>query len=147
MSLPLPETPAPFESYDLTVAGKTYTVLEPSEPTAHRIREPDHGQVIGLPCADSSVELTEAALAALLAAPVAMPVPASVTRRQLFLWLNASPRNITRAMLRASLVGNEAALIELDEAAEFQRTHPLVASLASSLGIDADTAFREAAVL
>lgn len=94
-------------------------------------------------------EVSDEVLADAIANPplVPAPVPSVVSRRQLFLWLNAAPRNITRAMLRASLAGNEAALIELEEAVEFQRSHPLVASLAASLGIDADTAFREAATL
>ena len=76
------------------------------------------------------------------------PVPQSVTRRQLFLWLLAN-KNVTRAQLRAML-STEAALIEFDEAQEFRRTHPLVGQLASALGMteaQTDTAFTEASAL
>lgn len=82
-------------------------------------------------------------------APV-VAVPAKVTRRQLFLALLAHDASLTRANLRASLAGNEAALIEFDEAIEFERSHPLVASLAASLGMseaDADNLFVIAATL
>lgn len=92
-------------------------------------------------------EPTDAELAEAIANPPAQipAVPSVVTRRQLFLWLNSI--NITRAMLRAQLAGNEAALIEVEEASEFLRSNPLVNQLAAALGIDADTAFREASQL
>lgn len=96
------------------------------------------------------IEPTDAELATAIANPPAevAPVPASVTRRQLFLWLNG--QGITRAMLRDQLAGNEAALIELEEATEFQRAHPLVAQLGTALTLNSaeiDAAFREAATL
>lgn len=52
--------PMPFEPYSLVVSGEHYTVLEPSEPTAHRVER--LGKVIGVPCADSSQPLTVVAL-------------------------------------------------------------------------------------
>lgn len=73
------------------------------------------------------------------------PVPYEVTRRQLFLELNAL--GITRAAIRAMLTGNEAALIEFEEATAFARTHPLVAALAEQLQFDSaavDDIFRRA---
>lgn len=73
------------------------------------------------------------------------PVPQEVTRRQLFLELNAL--GITRAAIRAMLAGNEAALIEFEEATAFARTHPLVAALAEQLQFDSaavDDIFRRA---
>lgn len=74
-----------------------------------------------------------------IAAPPPTPmVPAAVTRRQLFLALLAMPTPVTRATLRAQLAGNEAALIEFDEAMDFRRNHPLVASLATALGYSSD---------
>lgn len=93
---------------------------------------------------------TDAELADTIANPPeeVAPIPASAARRQLFLWLNSI--GITRAMLRAQLAGNEEALIELDEAQEFRREHPLVAQLGQSLGLSSaqiDDAFRAAAVL
>lgn len=96
------------------------------------------------------VEPTDEILAAAIANPPAevVPVPASVTRRQLFLWLNGL--SLTRAALRTQLAGNEAALIELEEATEFQRAHPLVAQLGQTLGLSSaqiDDAFRNAATL
>lgn len=95
-------------------------------------------------------EVTDEVLAAAIANPPAepQPVPASVTRRQLFLWLNGL--GITRAALRTQLAGDETALIELEEATEFQRAHPLVAQLGQTLGLNAaqiDDAFRNAAGL
>lgn len=80
--------------------------------------------------------------------PFAPTVPASVTRRQLLLVLNAS--GVTRAAVRAMLAGNEAALIEFDEASEFRRDHPLVGQLGAALGKDAgqiDTMFINASAL
>lgn len=96
------------------------------------------------------IEPTDAELAEAIANPPAevAPVPASVTRRQLFLWLNT--QGITRATLAAQLAGNEAALIELQEATEFLRTHPLVGQLGVALGLNdaqIDTAFIAAAQL
>lgn len=57
-----------FESYALAsaVLGACF-VLAPEQPDAHRVATPS-GQVIGVPCADSSAPLTAAALDAFLAA-------------------------------------------------------------------------------
>jgi len=74
-------------------------------------------------------------------------VPSEVTRRQLFLWLNSI--GITRAQVRG-MITTEAALIEFDEATTFARAHPLVAQLATALGLtteQVDEAFRNAATL
>lgn len=87
-----------------------------------------------------------AAIENLVAAVV--EVPATVTRRQLLLALNA--QGITRAMIRTQLAGNEASLIEFDEAANFDRSHALVAGLAAALGLtseQADDLYRAASVL
>jgi hypothetical protein len=145
----LDELPPPFAPYTVTVAGAPFLVLEPQQADAHRVQTAA-GAVLGLACADSSAELTAETLAVLLATPqtVTVGVPASVTRRQLFLWLNT--QGITRAALRTQLAGNEAALIELEEATEFRRAHPLVAQLGQTLGLGAtqiDDAFRAAALL
>lgn len=73
------------------------------------------------------------------------PIPSEVTRRQLFLELNAL--GITRAAIRGMLAGNEAALIEFEEATTFARTHPLVESLGAQLQFmawDVDDIFRRA---
>lgn len=70
-----------------------------------------------------------------------LAVPATVTRRQLFLWLNTQGH--TRAAIRTLLeqtpdaTAREAALIEFDEAQEFKRTHPLILQLAAALGYSA----------
>lgn len=59
--------PIPFEPYELVVSGQKYTVVEPSEPTSHRV---EHlGKVIGIHCADSSQPLTVEALETYLAGP------------------------------------------------------------------------------
>jgi len=46
-----------FEPYKVEIGDAVYTVLEPTEETSHRIQMPE-GFVTGVPCADSSVELT-----------------------------------------------------------------------------------------
>jgi hypothetical protein len=81
------------------------------------------------------------------------PVPGSVTRRQLLLWLNA--RGVTRAGIRQVLAGlpvdaRESASIEFDEAKDFDRSHPLVSQLGAAFGLssaDIDEGFRIAAYL
>ncbi len=78
-----------------------------------------------------------------------VPVPASVTRRQLFLAVY-NTLGLTRAQIRASLGTNEAALIDFDEAQTFERGHLLVAQLATQLGLTSaqvDDLFRLAATL
>lgn len=57
----------------LTVNGKTYIVLDPEQPDAHRVQGPA-GQVFGVPCEDSAHPLTEEALETFLAAPPPAPV-------------------------------------------------------------------------
>lgn len=93
-------------------------------------------------------EVTDAVLKSAIENPPVQPapVPASVTRRQLLLELNA--RGITRTAIRTQLGNDEAALIEFDEASEFARAHPLVGSLATALGLTSaqvDDVFRSAA--
>lgn len=61
----LPEPPAPFEPYDLTIAGEVYTVLESEQPDCYRVKFPD-GQVYGLMVSSNTAKLTPATLAALL---------------------------------------------------------------------------------
>ena len=95
-------------------------------------------------------ETSDQILAAAIANPPAeiAPVPQSVTRRQLFLWLHSI--GVTRAALRAQLAGSEPALIELEEASEFHRSNPLVAQLGAALGMNSaaiDHAFRAASAL
>ena len=144
-----PEAPPAFVPYALEIDGATFTVLEPSQPDAYRVREPS-GQVIGLACADSSTVLDAASLAALLASPqtVAAPIPQEVTRRQLWLKLNAL--GVTRAAGKTQLAGNEAAVIEREEAQAYRRENPLVAMLGASLGLNSaqiDGVFIDAAKL
>jgi len=144
--LPAPELPPAFVEYEVEGVG---TVIAPEGEPGYRVRLPSGAvtafpALSGEPCEDNAA----ADIAHALANPPPAPVPASVTRRQLFLWLNT--QGITRTMLRAQLAGNEAALIELEEATEFQRSHPLVAQLGAALGLDSaqiDTAFRAAAAL
>jgi hypothetical protein len=142
---PVPVAPA-FVEYDVPGIG---TVIDPQGEPGYRVRLPD-GQVTAYPAASGDPCETNAAadLAHALAHPPAEPVPQSVTRRQLLLVLNAS--GVTRAAIRAQLAGNEAALIEFDEASSFDRSHPLVAQLGASLGMGAeqiDDMFRAAASL
>lgn len=95
-------------------------------------------------------EPSDATIANAIANPPAeiLPVPESVTRRQLLLVLNSL--GVTRAMIHAQIGNNEAALIEFDEAMDFRRDHPLVAQIGAALGFTAaqiDDAFRSAAAL
>lgn len=79
----------------------------------------------------------------------ARDMPAGVTRRQLFLIVYRE-KGISRAQIKALLAGNEEALIELEEAQQFERRHPLVESLGAALGLSAgevDELFKAAAVL
>lgn len=93
---------------------------------------------------------TLADVLAAIASPPALPaaVPSEVTRRQLWLALNAMA--VTRAAVKAQLTGNEAALIELEEATAYRRDNPLVQMLGSALGLtsaEIDGVFIEAAKL
>lgn len=133
----------PFPAYEVEGVG---TVIAHDGP--HYIVRMLDGRVCGF--RSNSGTPSEANAAADIANPAPEPqsVPASVTRRQLFLWLNSI--GITRAALAAQLAGNEAALIELQEATEFRREHPLVAQLGTALGLTApqiDAAFRAASAL
>lgn len=80
------------------------------------------------------------------------PVPTRVTRRQLLLAL-FSGHAITRANIRAALEAipdatqREAALIEFDEATEFERSHALIGQLAAVFSLSSsqvDAVFRAA---
>lgn len=144
--LPAPELPPGFVEYEVPGVG---TVIEPQGEPGYRVRLPSGAvtafpALSGEPCeANAAADITHAR-----ANPPPAPVPESVTRRQLSLWLNGL--GITRAALRTQLAGNEAALIELEEATEFQRAHPLVAQLGQTLGLSSaqiDDAFRAAATL
>jgi hypothetical protein len=98
----------------------------------------------------------EATLIAAITSPVeVLPVPAKVSRRQLLLAL-LSAHNITRAQIRTALEAipdaaqREGALIQFDEASEFERAHALVAQLAAGFGLTSaqvDQVFRVAATL
>lgn len=158
MSEEIEETPVPaFEPYALEVPNRgTYTVLEPEEATAHRVEQPD-GQVIAVPVADSAVALTEAALAAHLANPPTFaPVPAVVTRWQLY-----------RALIALHDIGYEDVLTTIEAspmsdadkkvavsavraAGSYRRDDPLIAgvgALFSLSGAQLDTIFIEAGKL
>jgi hypothetical protein len=111
------------------------------------LRAPPYAADIGelaAPLWEQINAIDDAAEAARLAAEEAArnappPVPFSVTRRQLFLELAA--QGITRAAIRAQLEAiadattREAALIEFDEALQFERAHPLIGSLGQSLAL------------
>jgi len=84
-------------------------------------------------------------------APVAVP---SCTQRQIRLWLLS--KGITDAQVRAIIaqmptqIEQEQALIEYDYSTIYLRTHPLIASLGTSLGFTSDqmdAGFREASQL
>jgi hypothetical protein len=79
----------------------------------------------------------------------AREVPATVTRRQLFLMVFRE-KGISRGQIKSLLAGNEEALIELEEAQQFERNHPLIESLATALGLssaEVDELFKAAAAL
>ena len=96
--------------------------------------------------------LTDAEIASAILAPEPQAaVPVKVTRRQLFLALLQVDETLTRDAIRAML-STEAQRIELDEAADFERAHPMVAALAAhpSLNLTSDHVddiFRAAATL
>lgn len=131
----MPDEITPFFPYDLTVDGKTFTVVESAQPDAYYVRT-DDGTVLGFACADSTVPLDAVGLATLLSTPQTVTsVPSEVTRRQLWLALNAM--SVTRSAVKTQLAGNEAALIELEEAQSYRRDNPLVAMLGTSLKMTA----------
>lgn len=130
MSEEIEETPA-FEPYECSlgtvtgVEGDTYIITT------------INGRVVGVHAnGEPSPENVEVDIAS--PAPYPVAVPQEVTRRQLFLALLATNPALTRNAIRASLGDNEAALIEFDEAITFSREHPLVSSLATSLGLNSD---------
>lgn len=138
-----------MNTYDLTVNGVVYTVLEPTQPDAYRVREPS-GQVLGFACEDSSVVLDAEWLAALLATPQTVPaaVPESVRAAALRYVLNG-------AGLRAAV---ENAIAQADQNARdaweyettIRRDHDLVAGLAVTLDLssaEVDALFIQAAAL
>ena len=136
-----------FQPYEVPTVGEVI-----AHENGHYILRLADGRVCGYasPSGAPSEEIAAEEIADAIAnpPPEVVPVPASVTRRQLFLWLNGL--GITRAALRTQLAGNEAALIELEEATEFQRAHPLVTQLGQTLGLSStqiDDAFRNAATL
>ncbi len=142
------EPPAPFVEYEVVGVG---TVLDPEGEPGYRVRLPD-GRVTAYPA--RSGDPCESNAAADIAYAIENPpapvvsVPAAVTRRQLFLVLNAN--GITRAAVRDMLAGDEAALIEFEEASEFRRDHPLVAQLGAALNLNSgqiDALFVSAAAL
>jgi hypothetical protein len=61
-------------------------------------------------------------------------VPDAITPRQMRLALLA--RGISPAMIAGMLAGNEAAMIEWEYSLEILRTHPLVTSMASAMGME-----------
>ena len=78
------------------------------------------------------------------------PVPASVTRRQLLLVLASLEPPILPSMIEAMIGDNQIGLIEFQNAGSFERSHPLVAQLATALDMtpeDVDNIFRQASKL
>lgn len=137
------ETEPVFEPFESTLG-----VVIGIEDGVYLIATP-RGKVIGVRAnGDATSENVEADIASPAADPV--DVPKEVTRRQLFLALLSVSSSLTRAAIRGSLSGNEAALIEFDEAISFRRDHFFVASLAASLELtneEVDGIFIAAAAL
>lgn len=84
----------------------------------------------------------------------ATPVPASVTARQIRLWLvrNGYPLDAISQAIAAipDAVTRDSVAVEWDYAPYIERSHPWLAPLAQALGLDeanVDQAFREAAAL
>jgi len=78
------------------------------------------------------------------------PVPQNVTRRQLLLVLASLENPILPAMIEAMIGDNQIGLIEFQNAGSFERSHPLVAELATALEMtpeDVDNIFRQASKL
>ena len=96
--------------------------------------------------------LTDADITSAILAPEPQAaVPVKVTRRQLFLALLQVDETLTRDAIR-TMLSTEAQRIELDEAADFERAHPMVAALAAhpTLNLTSDQVddiFRAAATL
>lgn len=92
--------------------------------------------------------LTEAEIAARVAAP--QPVPASVTMRQMRLWLlQADKLTLVEAAILAipDTALRQAAKIDWEYATIIERARPLTTSLAQAIGMtpaELDQAFREA---
>ncbi len=102
-------------------------------------------------------DVPDATLAAAIANPPAevVPVPVSVTRRQLLVALfTATGVKDTDILASLAAIPDAAARyvaeVEFKEASEFRRSHPLVAQLATQLGLSTaqvDDIFRAAAQL
>lgn len=78
------------------------------------------------------------------------PVAHSVTRRQLLLVLASLEPPILPSMIEAMIGDNQIGLIEFQNAGSFERSHPLVAELATALQMtpeDVDNIFRQASKL
>ncbi len=156
---PPPESPAPpaFEEYSLTVEGLgEITIIAPEGEPGYRARLVD-GRVTAFPSVSGEPSEANAAadIAYAIANPPAAAVPTNVTRRQLLLAL-LNGHAITRAAIRTQLeaiadaTARESALIEFEEATEFERAHPLVATLAAAFELttgQVDDVFRTAAGL
>lgn len=154
---PAPETPPAFEEYSVTVEGLgEVTVIAPEGEPGYRVRLAD-GRVTAFPAQSGAPSQANAAadIEHAIANPPPPPVPPKVSRRQLLLALLAG-HNITRAQIRTALQAipdatqREAALIEFDEATEFERGHALVAQLAAVFSLSStqvDAVFRTAGTL
>ena len=110
--------------------------VEAHEGATYVVRVPS-GSVYGYESQSGtpSPELAAEEIAYAIAHPPAFvpTVPSEVTRRQLWLQLNAM--GVTRAAVKTQLAGNEPALIELEEAQTYRRDNPLVQMLGASLGL------------
>jgi len=142
-------TPTPFEPYALTVAERgTYTVLEPAESTAHRVQEPS-GQVIAVPCEDSTQPLTTEALAEHLENPPAFaPVPGEVTQWQIRRAINAA--GLRSAVEAAVAAADQTTKDGWEFAGSVRRDNEVLTNMAAALGLTAaqiDALFRTAAAL
>lgn len=90
--------------YTVEIDGVAYEVLAPDSPSNHRVRLPDT-QVAGVPCDDSSAELTSEALADWLANPPAGPE--ALAHQSTRIVVDRLTGN-EREALRAAAVGNAA---------------------------------------
>lgn len=153
------ETPSPpaFEEYSLTVEGLgEITVIAPEGEPGYRVRLPS-GAVTAFPAHSGapSQENAAADIAYARAHPPALPVPESVTRRQLLLALfTATGVKDTDILTSLGQIADPAtryvATVEFAQASEFRRGHPLVAQLAAQLHLTSaqvDDIFRAAAKL
>ena len=143
----LPEVAPSMFPYEVEGVG----VVEAHDGATYVVRVAS-GAVYGYasPSGTPSPELAAEEIAYAIAHPPAFApsVPTEVSRRQLWLALNAM--GVTRAAVKAQLAGNELALIDLEEATVYRRDNPLVAMLGASLGLNSaqiDGIFISAAAL